>query len=85
MTVSAGVLRAPVSSTFYSFLLVFPPGLSSWSFLLVFRLHLIFTDYWLPISAPEFQSLNHSSLSNWADLNCFSALPEWGPRVLMGP
>ena len=29
MTVSAGVLRAPVSSTFYSFLLVFPPGLPS--------------------------------------------------------
>ena len=72
MTVSAGVLRAPVSS-------------SSQSSLQVFRLHLIFTDFWPPISAPEFQSLNRSSLSNWADLNCFSALPEWGPRALMGP
>ena len=72
MTVSAGVLRAPVSS-------------SSWSFLLVFRLHFLFTDFWPLIFAPEFQSLNRSSLSNWAYLNPFSALPEWGARVLMGP
>lgn len=72
MTVSAGVLRAPVLS-------------SSWSFLLVFRLHFIFTDFWSLISVPDLQSLNRSSSSFWADLNPFSDLPEWEARVLMGP